>query len=105
MKANIEFYKLLSRSDFFQQYSRKQLKKLSKYFIWSSYIEGEVIYREGNPGKEMAVMLYGEAKVSALENDQRIDLAILKEGDIFGETAMIIEQPRFATVIAYTNCN
>lgn len=104
MRADIELFKLLRRAKFFSDYTNKELKTIYKYFTWSSYIEGEVIYKENEMGNEMSIILYGEAKVSSIKADKRIDLAILKEGDILGETSILIKQPRFATVIAYTNC-
>lgn len=104
MKVDTELYKLLRRAKFFSEYSDKELKKLYKYFTWTSHVEGEIIYNENEMGGEMSIILYGEAKVFTIENDKQVDLAIIKEGDILGETSVFIKQPWFATVKAHTNC-
>src|SRR5690242_6218365 len=62
---------------------------------------GETIFREGDPAREMYVLLDGEMEVlkkSRRGRDQRV--AILGPNDTFGEMSIIDMQSRSATVRA-----
>jgi CRP-like cAMP-binding protein len=62
---------------------------------------GDTVFREGDPAREMYVLLDGEIEVvkrSRRGRDQRV--AILGPNDCFGEMSIIDMQPRSATVRA-----
>jgi CRP-like cAMP-binding protein len=62
---------------------------------------GEAVFREGDPAREMYVLIDGEMEVlkkSRRGRDQRV--AILGPSDTFGEMSVIDMQPRSATVRA-----
>jgi CRP-like cAMP-binding protein len=62
---------------------------------------GEVVFKEGDPGREMFVLLDGEMEIikrSRRGRDQRV--AILGPCDCFGEMSIIDMQPRSASVRA-----
>ena len=57
------------------------------------------VYRRGEPGKEMCIVLNGGVKVSTLSADgKEIIFDLLSEGDFFGELSLLDGQPRTATV-------
>ncbi len=59
----------------------------------------EVLVEEGQPGKSVHIVVMGRARVIKHHPDGRVSqLAVLDEGDIFGEMALITESPRVATV-------
>lgn len=62
---------------------------------------GEVMFREGDPGRELFVVLSGEMEVQK-RGPRGIDvrLALLGPGDWFGEMSILDVQPRSATVRA-----
>jgi len=60
----------------------------------------EVLFREGEQGERMYVVL--EGCVDILVGDNVIETA--SEGDIVGEMALIDNAPRSASVIANTEC-
>jgi CRP/FNR family transcriptional regulator, cyclic AMP receptor protein len=64
-----------------------------------SFIADEVIFREGHTGDELYVIKSGTVEIHA---GQRV-LAILEEGDFFGEMALIDPAPRMASAIAKTD--
>lgn len=65
------------------------------------YRDGEVIVREGDIGDRMYVIQSGRARVTRNAEGKDIHLAELKEGDFFGEMAIIEREVRSATVRAF----
>jgi CRP/FNR family transcriptional regulator, cyclic AMP receptor protein len=60
---------------------------------------GKEMATEGDRGREFFVLLKGEAEV--LKDGKRINT--MKEGDFFGEIALVTKMPRTATVTATTD--
>ena len=62
---------------------------------------GDVLFREGDPGREMFVVLDGEVEVMKKSRRGReMRVALLGPSDCFGEMSLIDVQPRSATVRA-----
>ncbi len=62
---------------------------------------GDVIFREGDPGRELFVLLDGEMEVIKQSKTQRESrVAIFGPGDWFGEMSILDIMPRSATVRA-----
>jgi len=61
---------------------------------------GEVIFQEGQPGAQAYVVEYGRVAVFKTVHDQRVDLGVVVRGGIFGEMALIDDQPRMASAVA-----
>jgi glucose-6-phosphate 1-dehydrogenase len=61
---------------------------------------GDTIIQKGETGREMFYLLRGEAEVVGSPGP-----IILKDGDIVGEIALLLSQPRSATVKAKTMCD
>lgn len=94
---------LADRNDGFMQFARRQ-----KIDHWLSAFErqfhtaGEVIVRSGDPGDAMYVIVDGTAAVHAPFEKGGRQLATLGAGEVFGELALLLNQPRSATVVAQT---
>ncbi len=58
---------------------------------------GTVLFREGEPGKEMFVLQSGRIAISKKVRDVEKVLAVLGPGEFFGEMAIIANKPRAAT--------
>ena len=64
---------------------------------------GEVLFKEGDAGDEMYLIRSGKIKiVKDLEGSSKT-LAIIGEGDFFGEMAVLDKSPRSASAIAETD--
>ena len=61
--------------------------------------EDGVLFREGDPGDALYVVVDG-AVVPCAERPARRRLALLQAGEFFGEVALVTDQPRIATVRA-----
>jgi len=67
------------------------------------YTPGDVVFRRGEPGAEMYFISHGEVQVMG-ESGGTV-LATLRDGDFFGEMALLLHQPRTATVRAVGYCD
>jgi glucose-6-phosphate 1-dehydrogenase len=63
---------------------------------------GAVIINKGDQGNEMFLICRGEVEV--LDGQGKV-MTTLREGDIFGEVALLLSEPRTATVRAKTMCD
>ncbi|MFB0515826.1 MAG: Crp/Fnr family transcriptional regulator [Candidatus Neomarinimicrobiota bacterium] len=63
----------------------------------------EVIFRDGESGQTMFIILEGQVEISKMLGDQKTILAKLGPGSIFGEMSIINNYPRSATATAVTN--
>ncbi len=69
------------------------------------YPAGEVIFREGDPGHGLYLVLAGSVRISVLGREHQAEtLDLVHAGDFFGELAMIDKSPRSATATAAESC-
>lgn len=69
-----------------------------------SYKEGHKIFTEGTEGDGFYIVLSGKVKIvkeSALKKEEAI--AMIKEGEFFGEMSLLDESKRSASAIAFSN--
>ena len=59
-----------------------------------SHSAGDVIVRQGEPGDKFYVIHHGHAEVFKQDDGSGQPLATLKEGDFFGELALLNDQPQ-----------
>ena len=104
----------LARVPLFSYLDPAERHKIAEYLAPMNAKKGEAIITEGEIGDTMYLIKSGEVGiyttlvesegVSVIKTDQeRLHLATLKEGDFFGEQALITKEPRSATVIASTD--
>lgn len=78
---------------------------LEKNFRFSqeSHLEvsdGDIIFNEGDDGREMYVVTEGEVVVSKKTSQGEVILATLRKGDFVGEMSLLESLPRSATATA-----
>jgi CRP-like cAMP-binding protein len=73
-------------------------KELAKYM--RVYENGDVLFREGDEGDELFMIVSGKLRVTKIIDGQKRNLAVLGEGDLVGEMAIFENKPRSATVEA-----
>jgi len=62
---------------------------------------GQVIFGEGEPGREMYVIIAGEVEIrKKTAGASTKTLTVLRAGDLFGEMALVEEKPRSASAVA-----
>lgn len=67
---------------------------------YQSFIAGQTIFQEGNPGDRMYIV--SEGQVDIVAGSQFLET--VGPGGILGELALIDDRPRSATAIARTDC-
>lgn len=68
--------------------------------ITKEFKKGDIIIKEGDPGREMYIVKSGSLDVVKSDGDREIILATLSRGDFFGEMAILENIYRTATVKA-----
>jgi F420-non-reducing hydrogenase small subunit len=80
--------------------------RLPKDFSWNSqrsivsYRKGETIFKEGDDGKEMFILVDGDVAIYTETGGHKIILNRLEAGDFFGEMALVTGHARTATAVA-----
>jgi CRP-like cAMP-binding protein len=87
---------LLKRAPLFAHCSKRELSAIGGIADEIDLKEGKELTRQGAPGREFFVLIEGTADV--LRNGRRVNS--LKDGDFFGEIALVHHSPRTATVKA-----
>jgi CRP/FNR family cyclic AMP-dependent transcriptional regulator len=88
--------RLLGNVPLFSGLNRRQRGKLLVKLFEKRYPAGETIFREGDPGKALFVVLDGKVSIIRTADGAEKLLAVLAPGAYFGELALIDDQPRFA---------
>ncbi len=90
----------LSRSELFRGGDELFLNEVIMALRPQVAAAGETIITKGETGREMYLLLRGEAEVLG---DRGV--VTLRDGDVFGEIALLMSVPRSATVRAKTMCD
>lgn len=64
------------------------------------FASGSLIFEEGTTGAEAYVVEYGRVSVYKTVQGKRIPIGTILQGGIFGEMALIDDQPRMASALA-----
>jgi CRP/FNR family cyclic AMP-dependent transcriptional regulator len=81
----------------------KQLKTNKPEGHIQRFNQGQILIRENEISRKMFVLRHGKVRVYKTYMGQKITIAILGEGEIFGELSFFDGQPRSATVEAVSN--
>jgi CRP-like cAMP-binding protein len=99
------FYRLrllnnvMAISPLFKDFDPAEQRQIVEKFRLRQAAPGEILIKEGTQSDGLYVVLHGAVEVAA----QTVDLATLKEGDIFGEMSLLTRQPATATVTSRGN--
>ena len=90
----------LKSVEMFEQASEQVLAEVAEVLEEVEVKRGEVIFRRGELGDGMYVIVDGRVRVF----DGDLTLGILGERDIFGELALLDPEPRSASIAALEDC-
>jgi ATP-binding cassette subfamily B protein len=83
----------------------QDLKELVHHLNSEFYKEGDVVFRQGAEPDKFYLIESGKAKVVRWEDQKQEIINFLREGDFFGEKALIEETRRYADVVCLTDCH
>jgi CRP/FNR family transcriptional regulator, cyclic AMP receptor protein len=89
---------LLKRVPLFERCSKSELQRIARIADEISLPAGQVLTREGEPGREFFVLVEGDVEV---RRKGRL-LKTFSGQDFFGEIALVADIPRTATLTAAT---
>lgn len=96
----------LRNTELFHSLHDEELKALSGYVCWVHYPAHREVTRQGEPGNAFYILDAGEAIVRVTdERGQERPTDFLTPGAAFGETSLILQEPRDATVEAVIPTN
>ena len=87
----------------FSQLSMQEFIDVAVVLDRRSMKTGTVIVREGEPGDSLFIVSTGEVDATREENGGTLKVATFRDGDFFGEMAVLSGEPRTATVTAVKN--
>jgi CRP-like cAMP-binding protein len=86
-----------------QGLSSQEMRLLAKYSREKSYSADALIFAEGDPGDRLYIVVDGSVRISRMVPGMGEEcLSILERGEVFGELALIDEQPRSADARAHS---
>jgi CRP-like cAMP-binding protein len=100
----VDMEKALLTIPIFKSLGKRDLYSLKNIIHNRSYIAGEYIFYQGDPGIGLYIIRDGE--VTIVRNDEKgnlLSLATLKKGDFFGELALVDGEKRSASAVSKTD--
>ncbi len=94
---------ILLRIPIFEELSKRELAAVIRILHKREYQPDETIFRQEEPGMGMYIIESGA--VDIISEPSHLLLSKLKDGDFFGEVALLDETPRSATAIARSACS
>ena len=97
----MEKIELLQSVSIFWDLNEDELGHIADKMVAKHFENGNYIFLEDSEGEQCFFVLEGSVKVTRLSNDGReVILAMLNEGDFFGEMSLLDGESRSANVIA-----
>jgi CRP/FNR family transcriptional regulator, cyclic AMP receptor protein len=96
---------LLRNHPLFRNLPAAAIERLGSYMKTRKVPRGATIFSKGDPGSGLMGVLAGAVKVSVASSEGKdIVLNVFREGDVFGEIALLDGRPRTADANAMSDC-
>ncbi len=96
---------MLAESELFGDLLPLDRQRIVQSCTRKHYVAKQVVFHQGEPGREMFVVISGRLKVSVISEDgKELSFFIFHKNDIFGELALLDGERRSATVTAIEPC-
>ena len=98
-------HSLLRNTALFADLDEAQLGRVAEICREQTYRSGETIFREGEPGNRLFIIVSGSVRISRdIPNAGEEALAVLKPGTCFGEMSVLDRSERSTDAIAAEDC-
>jgi putative peptide zinc metalloprotease protein len=105
LEVNLRNGWVLRNMPIFDELSAYDLVFLTNKLKPEAFKAGETVIQEGAPGDKFYVIESGELAAYRASDGQSVELERLFAGDYFGETALIYDRPRNASVVTLTDAS
>ncbi len=95
MMPNLDQFRLLRRFDLFSELPSDDLMGIAEVVERVELAGGDEVFSKGDPGDEMYLVVSGEVAIV----DRESTVAVLRDGEFFGDLAVIDRQPRSAGAV------
>jgi WD40 repeat protein len=93
----ITILEALEKFTLFEHYNEEQLEELSQHISVKALEAGEILFRAGEPGDALYMVVSGEIEIFSVEQaGQDLVFNEIIEGGFFGEMALLDNKPRSA---------
>ena len=100
--ARARDFSSLSKQRFFRSLDQHTLSLMYSRMSDRHFEQGELLIRQGDKGDSLMVVADGEIEVSVIEDGEKHLLKHAGPGEVIGEMALLTDEPRSASVSAYT---
>src|SRR5215471_4367233 len=105
MPADVQRLQLLRRVWLFSGLDENELASIAAVARERTCQKGEVLVRQGDSSGDLFSVVQGRLKVGSVAGEgAEVLLSVVGPGDVFGEIALLDEEPRSATVVAAEPC-
>jgi len=94
---------VMAISPLFKDFDPGERKSIVEKFRMKQAAPAEVLITEGKNSDGLYVVLHGAVQVATKRKEMPVELAKLKEGDVFGEMSLLTRKPATATVTSQGN--
>ena len=103
--SSLSLRQILRRSRLFARLGDSEIDAILAHASVVRQTEGDQIFAKGDPGNSMMAVLKGRVMISAPSPDGRqVVLTVMREGDVFGEIALLDGNERTADATAMADC-
>jgi hypothetical protein len=86
----------LKQVPLFSTLTLEQLASIDRLMVTRHYVKGETVFRRGDVGAELYVIVEGELRVHLDHDGREVTLALHGPGNVIGEMSVFDEEPRSA---------
>ncbi|HAX61991.1 MAG TPA: hypothetical protein DCX95_05495 [Elusimicrobia bacterium] len=92
----------LKNHPYFSYLTETEQKEFAAILSLESFKKDDVIFKQGDMGDRLFIVKEGMVGIFIVDRDNEETIAVMKEGDIFGELSLYDTQPRSAYASALT---
>ena len=90
----------------FRELKNSEIREIERIIHHRHFKPKEIIFWEGEPGVGMYIIQNGDVGIyRGRDTANEEELTRMRNGDFFGEMALLNEEPRSATAVSLTNCH
>lgn len=103
-KAETEESTFRILDELFAGLSRSEFETITDMLNEKLVGPGEVVLKEGERSDSLFIIISGGVRVETRHRNKSIELAVLRDGEFFGEVALLTGKQRTATITAVDEC-